>query len=136
MNDEKLAASVSLEKKSDSASDPLQAQFSAAATAPMISDKNMPFIVYALFLAGIFFFVPGLIGIILAYVKGADERDQVLASHYSYQKRTFWFATLWLFLSGMLMMVLIGYLSVFVALGWYVYRCVKGLMRLNKNEPI
>ncbi|WP_455233515.1 DUF4870 family protein [Geopseudomonas aromaticivorans] len=107
-----------------------------ARPAPVVSDKSMPFIVYCLFLAGVFFFLPGLVGIILAYVKGGDERDPVLAAHYAYQKRTFWWATLWLFLSGMLMMAIIGYLTVFIALGWYIYRCVKGMTRLNKHEAI
>src|SRR5262245_56757401 len=39
--------------------------------------------------------VPSIIAVILNYAKRSDARDTWLASHYSWQIRTFWYALLW-----------------------------------------
>jgi len=99
-------------------------------------DTTLPIVVYALFLAGI---VSGgltmLVGVVIAYVyrgRGPHWYDE----HYRYQIRTFWIALLYFAISGVLMLLLIGYITWLLAVVWLVVRCVKGIRRLQEHrEP-
>lgn len=99
-------------------------------------DTTLPIVVYALFLAGI---VSGgltmLVGVVIAYVyrgRGPHWYDE----HYRYQIRTFWIALLYFAISGVLMLLLIGYITWLLAVVWLVVRCVKGIRRLQDyREP-
>lgn len=97
-------------------------------------DTTLPIIVYALFLAGI---VSGgittLIGVVIAYVyrgKGPHWFDE----HYRYQIRTFWISLLYFTLSGILTLVMIGFVTWLLAVVWLVVRCVKGLRALQEKR--
>ena len=99
-------------------------------------DTTLPIVVYALFLAGI---VSGgltmLVGVVIAYIyrgRGPHWYDE----HYRYQVRTFWIALLYFAISGVLMLLLIGYITWLLAVVWLVVRCVKGIRRLQEyREP-
>lgn len=99
-------------------------------------DTTLPIVVYALFLAGV---VSGgltmLVGAVIAYVyrgRGPHWYDE----HYRYQIRTFWIALLYFAISGVLMLLLIGYVTWLLAVVWLVVRCVKGIRRLQEyREP-
>lgn len=97
-------------------------------------DTTLPIVVYALFLAGI---VTGgltmLIGVVIAYVyrgQGPHWFDE----HYRYQIRTFWLAVLYFAISGLLMLILIGFVTWLVVIVWLVFRCVKGIKRLQEHR--
>ena len=51
---------------------------------------------------------PSIIAVIINYVKRSDVRGTWLESHFDWQIRTFWFTALWLVLSGLLMLTIIG----------------------------
>ena len=76
-----------------------------------------------------------LVGAIIAYVyrgRGPHWYDE----HYRYQIRTFWIALLYFAISGVLMLLLIGYVTWLLAVVWLVVRCVKGIRRLQEyREP-
>lgn len=109
-------------------------QASNPSSAPLTS--NMPMIVYILFIASYLLGgIPALIGVALAHAN-SGVADPLQRAHYSYQIRTFWWGLLWVFIGAILSAVFIGY---FVLLGWFVwsiYRVVKGLSALGRNETI
>ncbi|MBA2779590.1 DUF4870 family protein [Billgrantia kenyensis] len=97
-------------------------------------DITLPIVVYALFLAGV---VSGgltaVIGVVIAYVyrgQGPDWYDE----HYRYQIRTFWLSLLYFAVSGILTLVMIGFMTWLLAVVWLVIRCVKGIKRLQEQR--
>jgi uncharacterized membrane protein len=97
-------------------------------------DITLPIVVYALFLAGV---VSGgltaVVGVVIAYVyrgQGPDWYDE----HYRYQIRTFWLSLLYFAVSGILTLVMIGFVTWLLAVVWLVIRCVKGIKRLQEQR--
>lgn len=108
----------------------------AAAPAQAVSTQNMAMIVYVLYLVSYVVGLTALVGIILAHVNAGSEKDPVVKSHYSYQIRTFWWGLLWLVIGSITIFILIGYLILLFWFVWTLYRCIKGLSALNRNEAI
>lgn len=83
---------------------------------------------------------PSLLAVVLNYVKRADTRGTYLESHFRWQIRTFWFALLWLMLSWLLVLTLIGIPVAFVLASlaglWVLYRVIRGWLRLNSHQPM
>ena len=122
-------------------------------------------VAYGLHVTGLFLFWPALFGLFLDYVKRRDVEGTVLASHYAWLIRTFWWSLLWgtLIIGAMLWVILphslrIGelaragdYLSIpweFIAAGvlggigisvvwfWTVYRFIRGILRLSDGRAV
>jgi uncharacterized membrane protein len=58
-------------------------------------------------------------------------------SHFRWQIRTFWFSLLWWVVGGILLIA--AGLGVLVWIGWfiwYIYRIVKGWIRLTEGKPM
>jgi uncharacterized membrane protein len=83
---------------------------------------------------------PSIIAVIINYVKRNEVRDTYLESHFSWQLRTFWYALLWAFVIGLLVMSLIGIplaWVVAVAVGiWVLYRITRGWLALTEHKPV
>lgn len=87
---------------------------------------------------------PSIIAVIINYVERSDVRGTYLASHFSWQIRTFWYALLWIilvWLLGLLLAIfLIGFaiwIVGFIVLGvWVCYRIIRGWMRLSDGLPM
>ncbi|MBT0587475.1 DUF4870 family protein [Alteromonas oceanisediminis] len=92
-------------------------------------------VAYILYLLGLVTGVLGIIGVILAYINKDDAPDW-LRSHYRFLIRTFWIGFLYLAISFLLMVVLIGYLGIFVWMLWLIIRCIKGLKALDQRRPV
>jgi len=84
--------------------------------------------------------VPSIIGVIISYVKRGSARGTWAASHYRWQIRTFWFALLWLIISLLLVVTLVGApagLILLIALTlWLIYRIARGWLRLLDKQPM
>ncbi len=109
---------------------------SITSQAPIVSESKIPLIVYILYIAS--YFTGGLtalIGVILAHLN-AKDRDELMRSHYNYQIRTFWWGLLWTFIGVALAFFVIGYFVLLAWMVWSIYRIVKGLNALNKNQPV
>jgi uncharacterized membrane protein len=86
---------------------------------------------------------PSIIAVIINYVKRGDARGTWLASHFTWQIRTFWYAALWaavvLIVGLPLTLLLVGFAIWAVglfALGiWAIYRIAVGWSRLNDRRP-
>jgi uncharacterized membrane protein len=85
---------------------------------------------------------PSLIAVILNYVKRSDVRGTWLDSHFRWQIRTFWFGLLWVALCMMFVVMTlgVGMLIAWVPLTivglWFIYRIVKGWLRLKGAQPM
>lgn len=100
--------------------------------------------IYALYAAGFFTGVTPVIGLIVAYVKRDDAKDTVYQGHYTWLIRTFWRGII---LTGILgVFALILFMTIILApiataiMGlaaiWFVYRLIKGWLKLFEMKPI
>ncbi len=83
--------------------------------------------------AGLFISMP--IGIVLAYVN-RGKAGGFVESHYTFLIRTFWIGLLYALISVVLMMLVVGFLLMFVVAVWFIARCVLGLQALQRGEPV
>lgn len=81
---------------------------------------------------------------LLAVIMGAFMRDSdrgtYLESHYSWLLRTFLWGLLWLVIFTVIFAItLVGLLFLWIPWGiltiWYIYRVVRGWLRLNEGKP-
>ena len=90
---------------------------------------------------GFVFGLPSLLAVLLNYIKRGSVRGTWLDSHFSWQIRTFWFTLLWLVLSGLVMLTIIGipvaaWLMIPVLGLWVGYRVVRGWLALSGARPV
>lgn len=81
--------------------------------------------------------ITSIVAVVINYVKREDVAGTWLESHFKWQIRTFWFSLLY----GVLCIVFIWTFVVPIVLGifagiWFIYRIVKGWLRLNENKPM
>lgn len=87
---------------------------------------------------------PSIIAVIINYVKRSEVRGTWLASHFTWQIRTFWFALAWAVIVGLvslpLTLVLVGFgtwvAGMFVLGVWAIYRIARGWLRLNAHQAM
>ena len=92
-------------------------------------------VIYILYLVGFVIGITAIVGIVMAYLN-RGKAGGFVESHYTWQIRTFWIAILGFFISTILLFVGIGFLLGIAVAVWIIVRVVKGLMALQKNEPI
>ncbi len=110
-------------------------------------DRTMPAVVYGHYMLALVSLVTVFIGLIIAYANRSSA-GPVLASHYTFQIRTFWLSIGWFLIGSLLLVfgiplsfVLIGIpaviLGVFI-MGviwiWFAVRCVVGVIYLARGE--
>ena len=100
------------------------------------NDKLAVHVVYALYAATIVLAIPGMFGVLLAYLKLDDVRGSYLEAHVRWQIRTFWTWLLMLVIGFLLLFVLIGGLVIGAAQLWLIYRIIKGWLVLIDERPI
>ena len=95
--------------------------------------RQVAMLIYGLYLAS--FVVPPLIigGLALAYMN-RETAPEWLKTHFTAQIRGFWLYLAYLTVSILLCAVLIGFLLIFAAMGWFITRQVLGLGWLLKRE--
>lgn len=91
--------------------------------------------VYLLYGAGFFVGVTFLIGVVLAYY-ARDGAPPWLATHFTFQIRTFWLSILWGVVGFVSAWLVVG--LAFLAWGFVLTlgRTIKGFLRLNEDRPI
>ena len=103
---------------------------------PAPFDKNLGNITYGLYAGAVLFGVLAVAAVIVDYVKRDDIRGTILESHFSWQIRTFWFALLWAVIGGLLCVIVIGWFVLAAGAIWYIYRIIKGWLRLTEGKPV
>lgn len=90
------------------------------------------------------FSLPSIIALVMNYARGSAARGTWLASHFSWQRRTFWWAFGWMALAyivfGPLVLIFVGYpllvgATVLVGL-WAAYRIVRGWSALADGRVV
>jgi uncharacterized membrane protein len=114
----------------------VQAENAAQPAVAYVKKTNMPMIIYILYFAGFFLGISALAGVIMAYVQRNDSDDAVLASHYRYQIRTFWFGLLYFVIGLLTTVLLVGYLVLLFWLVWTLIRIIKGYSAWDKGIAI
>lgn len=92
-------------------------------------------VIYILYLVGFVIGITAIVGIVMAYLN-RGKAGGFVESHYTWQIRTFWIALLASIVSAILFVVVIGVPLMIAVAVWVIIRVVKGIMALNKNEPI
>lgn len=101
-------------------------------------EAQLATIVYVLQALSLFVGLTSIAGVILNYVKRGSLQSEVVQSHFSFQIRTFWWTVLWSILALIATTITfgIGGFTFLIVIVWYVYRVVKGWIRLNDQQPI
>ena len=119
-------------------------------------NRSLTIALYVLYIVAIFSAgLLAVIALIINYVKRSDVQGSIFESHFTWQIRTFWWYLFWniiafvpfffLFFTGENPDAFAG-----IALGasafcvaviglswiWIVYRAIKGLIRVNDNQPM
>jgi uncharacterized membrane protein len=85
---------------------------------------------------------PSIIAVILNYVKHGEVSGTWLESHFRWQIRTFWFGLLWVSLCVLFIIatfgigILIAWLPIALVGLWFIYRIVRGWMRLSARRAM
>ncbi|VAW50057.1 hypothetical protein MNBD_GAMMA04-2120 [hydrothermal vent metagenome] len=100
---------------------------------------TFPMIIYTLYLISFTIPFTALIAIIMAYLNKTDENN-FLQSHSQFQIRTFWIGLLYITIGSIIGLILsfvfIGLFILVFYIIWFIIRCIKGLIYLNKKQPI
>jgi uncharacterized membrane protein len=102
----------------------------------MQSLKTITQVVYVLYALSYFTGITGIVGIIINYIKREDAAGTWLESHFTWQIRTFWYSLLWFVVGWLTLVILVGFVVLFVSFCWMVYRIVKGWLNLSENKPM
>lgn len=101
------------------------------------ANRTITLAVYILHAASLFSGgITSLIAVILNYVKRDDVLGTVYESHFTWQIRTFWYSLLWIAMGWATVWIAIGFLVWAAACVWFIYRIVKGWVRLNEGKPM
>jgi uncharacterized membrane protein len=99
-------------------------------------EKNVTMAVYALQAAAFLSGVTVIAAVIINYIKKEDVQGTWLASHYRWQIRTFWFGLLFGLIGGLTLLLGIGFVILAVDGFWFIYRVVKGWLRLSEGKEM
>lgn len=92
-------------------------------------------VVYILNLIALVFPLCSLIGVVFAYVFHQDGKDY-LKSHFQYIIRGFWISLLYFAISGLLCLILVGFVLIALTIIWWIIRNAKGLKNVLEGKPI
>lgn len=100
------------------------------------NDKLAIHVVYALYALSVAMAIPGMFGVILAYLKRPDVAGSWLETHVTWQIRTFWIWLAMCVAGFLLLIVLVGGLVLLAAQVWLIYRIVKGWLLASDGRPV
>jgi uncharacterized membrane protein len=108
-------------------------------------EKRLAHVLYILHaLAPFTAWLLAVIAIVLGMAKRDDVRGTWLDSHFSWLSRTFWWGLLWIVVCGLvtalmfftLLLIPLMWLPFTLLFIWYLYRVIKGWLRLNDGRPV
>jgi uncharacterized membrane protein len=75
-------------------------------------------------------------GLVLAYIKKDDAAGTWVESHFRWLIRTFWYSLLWGVIGALTWVLVIGIFIIGANMVWFIYRIIKGWLRLSENKPM
>ena len=103
------------------------------------SQRQLVIIIYALYGAAFFLGgIPAIVAIIINYLKRSEIKDAMLASHFTWQIRSFWIAIGLAIVGAITTFIGIGFIVLFAVAIWNIYRLVRGVLNIldNKAMPV
>ena len=101
----------------------------------VVDDPTLATVVYVLYIVGYFTAITALVGVIIAHFQ-SKSTNSYISSHYQFQIRTFWIGLLYIVVGSILAYVIVGFAILLWWFVWSLIRIVKGLLLLNKQQPI
>jgi uncharacterized membrane protein len=92
-------------------------------------------LIYVLYILGFVVGITPLIGLILAYLNRGKAGGWI-ESHYTWAIRTFWIGILFSIISVILTFLIIGIIGFIATAVWTIVRCIIGLQKAGRGEPI
>ena len=85
-----------------------------------------------------------IIAIIVGAVKRPDVRGTYLETHVSWLSRTFWWGLVWIVIAAIITVILVilivgifvWWLPWTILFLWYLYRVIRGWLRLGGDQPV
>jgi uncharacterized membrane protein len=99
------------------------------------ADRTLVFVAYVLHLVGAIAGVTSIAGLIVNYVQ-RGHTDEVIDSHHRWMIASFWWGLLWIVIGLLTIVLVVGWVILFLAWLWYIYRHVRGLIALVNGEPL
>ncbi len=93
------------------------------------AERMLVLITYVLHLIGAVAGVTSIIAVVVNYLK-RNQCGTLLDSHHRWMIRSFWWALLWMVVGLITSVILIGWIIMGIAWLWFIYRQVRGLLRL------
>ncbi|MDO4682779.1 MAG: hypothetical protein Q4B17_08320 [Lautropia sp.] len=95
---------------------------------------------YILHICGMVFSLGTLsiVALVINYIQRPASRGTIYESHFTWMIRTCWWTLFWAALISLPVLVSFGIFSFlyFIPAIWYLYRMVKGLLRLSDRRPM
>lgn len=102
-----------------------------------VKRKRLTFVVYILFAAFFISGIPLIAGIIVNYIKSSDMDGTLFASHFAWQRKTFWYSLLgWILSVPLIFLLGFGVLFSGAVTIWFIYRVIKGMLNLHDDKPM
>lgn len=98
--------------------------------------KTVTTAVYVLQALSFLWGLTAIVAVIVNYVKREDVKGTLFESHFDWQIKSFWWSLLWLVVGTVLMIVGVGFIILFAAWVWMIYRVVKGWLKLSEGKPV
>jgi uncharacterized membrane protein len=99
------------------------------------ADRTLVFVAYVLHLVGAIAGVTSIVGLIVNYLQ-RGHADDVIDSHHRWMITSFWWGLLWIVIGLITLVLVVGWVILFLAWLWYIYRHVRGLIALVNGEPL
>jgi uncharacterized membrane protein len=98
--------------------------------------RRITMVVYALQVVSFLLGFTIIVAVIINYVQRREVAGTWLESHFRWQIRTFWYSLLYWVIGIVTLFIVIGIPICIAAFIWFVYRIVKGWLRLNEGKPM
>ncbi len=109
----------------------------AVGLGPTLDARKETIMVYIAIAVGLFTAGAGtVVGLIYAYVRRQDIRNTIYYSHMNYLIKTVWVTFALTVVGFVTTVILIGFVILFAAFVWFVYRLVFGFVRWNDHQPV
>jgi uncharacterized membrane protein len=109
-------------------------------SSPYTEDQNaitaakVVIVLYIIAVVPVLLPIAGIAGLVIAYIYRHDARDW-LGSHYRFLIRTFWIGIVYLIISSILVLAVVGFVLLFATAVWWIVRCVVSYRLISKQLP-
>lgn len=93
-------------------------------------------VVYAMYALSFVTGFTALVGVVVAYLNRDAVAGTWLASHATWQIRTFWYVLVFQIIGWITVWILIGWLILTIGLLYFIWRIAKGWIRLANRQPV